>query len=95
VSFTETTLTKGQHITGSARERLAADLKKRYEKRASIRQLAEDLGRSYGFVHRLLVEAGTTFRGHDGNPSTNDTRRSSARAAGSGARASRQNAELR
>jgi hypothetical protein len=27
-----------------------------------IRTLAEGLGRSYGFVHRLLTEAGTALR---------------------------------
>lgn len=50
------------HITGPARHKLGADLKKAYDKGASIRILAEGCGRSYGFIHRLLTEAGTALR---------------------------------
>jgi hypothetical protein len=53
---------KGKRITGTARAKLAADLKVMYEKGASIRALAESTGRSYGFVHRLLSEAGVQIR---------------------------------
>lgn len=60
------TLTKGSRITGTARTKLAADLKKKYEKGQSIRALAESTGRSYGFVHRLLVDAGVSLRGRGG-----------------------------
>ncbi|MEV6131995.1 helix-turn-helix domain-containing protein [Streptomyces violaceusniger] len=42
----------------AARNRLAADLKRRYDAGASIRDLAELTGRSYRFVHRMLSEAG-------------------------------------
>src|SRR6266540_3509588 len=59
------TLRKGSRVTGSARERLAADLKKKYSGR-SIRALAEETGRSYGFVHRMLTESGVTLRGRGG-----------------------------
>lgn len=59
-------LRKGSRITGAQRERLASDLKKRYEKGASIRSLAESTGRSYGFVHRVLSESGATLRGRGG-----------------------------
>lgn len=59
-------LKKGQRIVGATRDKLAADLKKKYEKGASIRALAESLGRSYGFVHRVLVESGVTLRGRGG-----------------------------
>ncbi|MCW2631359.1 MAG: hypothetical protein JWR88_321, partial [Pseudonocardia sp.] len=48
------TLRKGSRVTGTARERLAADLKKKYAQGRSIRALAEETGRSYGFVHRML-----------------------------------------
>ncbi len=51
-------LKKGARITGSQRDKLATDLKKKYEKGASIRALAEQTGRSYGFVHRVLSETG-------------------------------------
>lgn len=60
------TLSKGSRITGTARAKLAADLKKKYEKGQSIRALAESTGRSYGFVHRLLVDAEVTLRGRGG-----------------------------
>jgi hypothetical protein len=59
-------LKKGMRITGAARDKLAADLKKKYEKGASIRALAESTGRSYGFVHRVLSESGVTLRGRGG-----------------------------
>jgi predicted transcriptional regulator len=59
-------LKKGARITGAQREKLASDLKKKYEKGASIRALAESTGRSYGFVHRVLSETGVTLRGRGG-----------------------------
>ena len=59
-------LKKGSRVTGADRSTLAADLKKRYEKGESIRLLAESSGRSYGFVHRILSESGTTLRGRGG-----------------------------
>ncbi|MDX8056612.1 helix-turn-helix domain-containing protein [Lentzea sp. BCCO 10_0798] len=59
-------LKKGARITGATRDKLAADLKKKYEKGASIRALAESTGRSYGFVHRVLSESGVTLRGRGG-----------------------------
>lgn len=54
---------KHARVFGWPREKLKADLKRRYEKGASIRQLAKLTGRSYGFVHRILTESGVTFRG--------------------------------
>lgn len=59
-------LKKGARITGSARDKLASDLRKKYEKGASIRSLAEATGRSYGFVHRVLSESGVQLRGRGG-----------------------------
>jgi predicted transcriptional regulator len=59
-------LKKGSRVTGDNRTTLAADLKKRYEGGESIRSLAESSGRSYGFVHRILTESGTTLRGRGG-----------------------------
>ncbi|MCW2606413.1 MAG: transcriptional regulator [Frankiales bacterium] len=59
-------LKKGGRVTGDERGTLAADLKKRYEGGDSIRVLAETSGRSYGFVHRILSESGTTLRGRGG-----------------------------
>ncbi|QKV95662.1 hypothetical protein HUT19_31195 [Streptomyces sp. NA02950] len=60
------TLKKGSRVTGAAREKLAADLKKKYDSGASIRALAEETGRSYGFVHRMLSESGVSLRGRGG-----------------------------
>ena len=59
-------LNKGSRITGGARDTLASELKMMYEKGASIRALAESIGRSYGFVHRVLSESGVTLRGRGG-----------------------------
>ena len=60
------TLKKGARITGPQRDKLAADLRKKYEKGQSIRSLAEGTGRSYGFVHRLLLDAEVPLRGRGG-----------------------------
>lgn len=57
---------KGARIIGSTRDKLANDLKQRYENGASIRQLAEETGRSYGFIHRILGESGATLRSRGG-----------------------------
>ena len=59
-------LKKGSRITGDDRNRLADDLRKRYDQGASIRELATDTNRSYGFVHRILSESGATLRGRGG-----------------------------
>ncbi|MET7665840.1 helix-turn-helix domain-containing protein [Streptomyces sp. NPDC005463] len=58
---------KGKQLTGPERDKLAGELKTAYESGASIRALAQDSGRSYGFVHRILSEAGTTLRGRGGD----------------------------
>jgi predicted transcriptional regulator len=60
------TLRKGSRVTGGDRDKLAADLKKKYDSGQSIRSLAEQTGRSYGFVHRMLTESGATLRGRGG-----------------------------
>ncbi|MFF1595005.1 helix-turn-helix domain-containing protein [Streptomyces sp. NPDC058286] len=57
---------KGKRITGAERDKIAAELKASYEGGASIRSIAESTGRSYGFVHRILTEAGATLRGRGG-----------------------------
>ncbi len=60
------TLRKGTRVTGAEREKLAAELKRRYDSGESIRSLAASTGRSYGFVHRMLSESGTMLRGRGG-----------------------------
>lgn len=57
---------KGARITGSARDKLTVDLRKKYERGLSIRALADGTGRSYGFVHRLLVDAAVPLRSRGG-----------------------------
>ena len=57
---------KGARITGAARDKLAVDVAKKYQKGQSIRSLAEGTGRSYGFIHRLLVDAEIPLRGRGG-----------------------------
>ncbi len=59
-------IAKGRRVTGSERDKLAVDLKKKYSAGASIRQLAQATGRSYGFIHRVLTESGTALRGRGG-----------------------------
>jgi hypothetical protein len=59
-------LKKGSRVTGAERDRLAADLRKKYDGGQSIRTLAAASGRSYGFVHRMLSESGATLRGRGG-----------------------------
>lgn len=60
------TVKKGARVTGDDRGKLATDLKKRYSSGTSIRTLAEETGRSYGFVHRILTESGAELRGRGG-----------------------------
>ncbi|MFD4144520.1 helix-turn-helix domain-containing protein [Streptomyces sp. NPDC058572] len=52
-------------VPGLERDRVAAELRTRYEAGASIRALAEEAGRSYGGVHRLLVVCVVSFSGVD------------------------------
>ena len=58
--------TKGSQVTGDERDKIATDLKKRYDGGESVRSLAESTGRSYGYVHRSLTESGTTMRSRGG-----------------------------
>ncbi|MFH8337032.1 helix-turn-helix domain-containing protein [Streptomyces sp. AM6-12] len=61
---------KGQWITGGAREKLAEAFAGEYRQGRSIRAIAEEHGRSYGFVHRLLGEAGVPLRTRGGDVRT-------------------------
>lgn len=57
---------KGTRVTGEDRTTMALDLRNRYDAGESIRALAVATGRSYGFIHRILTEAGVTLRGRGG-----------------------------
>lgn len=57
---------RGKILTGSTRELWKSALKKRYREGASIRELMEWSGRSYGGVYTLLLEAGVKRRKRGG-----------------------------
>ncbi len=56
-----------RHITGPERDKIRAELREGYLAGASIRELVEQTGRSFGFVHRLLHEADVVRRGRGGD----------------------------
>lgn len=49
-----------------AHEQLLYELRRAYESGASIRNLAASTGRSYGSIHSMLLESGTTMRSRGG-----------------------------
>jgi hypothetical protein len=63
---------RGARVTGTTREELTVELVRKYANGASIRELAEGTGRSFGFVHRLLTDADVTLRGRGGNTRRKD-----------------------
>ena len=67
-------LKKGSRVTGAERDKVAADLKKRYDGGESIRSLAESTGRSYGFIHRILSDSGTAMRNRGGRTAQGGTK---------------------
>jgi hypothetical protein len=75
-------LARGSRITGTKRAELATELGQRYSAGESIRAIAEDTGRSFGFVHGLVKESGVDLRSRGGA-----TRGPAARAAKARARA--------
>lgn len=52
--------------TNKSRDQLLAELRRAYEGGASIRSLVAETGRSYGSIHSLLRESGTTMRSRGG-----------------------------
>jgi len=56
------TLSKGSRITGDARQEIARVAKKDYESGRTIRDIAANLGRSYGFVYKVLSDAQVQLR---------------------------------
>ncbi|MGV0836930.1 helix-turn-helix domain-containing protein [Mycolicibacterium thermoresistibile] len=49
-----------------SREQLMQELRAAYEGGASIRSLVASTGRSYGSIHAMLRESGTTMRSRGG-----------------------------
>lgn len=55
-----------ERISGEARAALTEQVVAAYRDGASIRELADSTGRSYGLVHKLLAESGVEMRGRGG-----------------------------
>ena len=49
-----------------ARDQVLDELRSAYERGASIRTLVASTGRSYGSIHSMLRESGTTMRSRGG-----------------------------
>ena len=49
-----------------SRDQVLNELRSAYERGASIRALVADTGRSYGSIHSMLRESGTTMRSRGG-----------------------------
>lgn len=60
------TTTRARYLKGADRTAAQAEAKRRYEQGATIRAVAEQMGRSYSGTYALLVEAGATFRAPGG-----------------------------
>jgi hypothetical protein len=65
-SSAERTLKNTARKPKQTRDQLLHDLRNAYEGGASIRNLAATTGRSYGSIHSMLLESGTTLRGRGG-----------------------------
>lgn len=59
-------IAKGVRVVGQQREELGSELAKRYAAGESIRSIAQDIGRSYGFVHGVLRQSATPLRSRGG-----------------------------
>jgi hypothetical protein len=59
-------IAKGIRVVGEQRDALVGELAQRYEAGESIRAIAQDIGRSYGFVHGVLRQSQTPLRGRGG-----------------------------
>jgi hypothetical protein len=53
-------------LKNKSRDQMLTELRSAYEGGASIRSLVEKTGRSYGSVHSMLRESGTTMRSRGG-----------------------------
>lgn len=63
-------INKGYRLTGEERRGVRKSIVAWYENGWSVRRIAEHLGRSYGFVHRMLQEAGVQMRPRGGGNNT-------------------------
>jgi len=61
-----TEIKKGARLTGEDRARMSERVLAQYSEGHSIREIAQETGRSYGFVHRVLSESDVSLRGRGG-----------------------------
>lgn len=54
------------HTSAKTRDQLVDELRHAYEGGASIRSLVATTGRSYGSIHSMLRQSGTTMRSRGG-----------------------------
>lgn len=59
---------KGARLTGDDRAEMARTVTALYGQGCSIRRIAAETGRSYGFVHRVLSESDLSLRARGGVP---------------------------
>ncbi len=62
-------IAKGVRVVGEQRSELQGRLADRYAAGESIRSIADDIGRSYGFVHGVLRQSDTPLRRRGGSAS--------------------------
>jgi transposase-like protein len=60
------TVKKGARLTGAERDQMTQSVTELYQEGKSIRDIAQETGRSYGFVHRVLSESEVVLRGRGG-----------------------------
>lgn len=63
---------RARYLKGAVREETARQLRAEYEAGATVRQLAEQTGRSYGGVLNLLRHAGCEMRPWGFQPTNDD-----------------------
>lgn len=64
---TATTVEPHKRLTPEQRSSLGLELKAKYESGATLRELSEQSGRSFGWIHKVLEENGTQMRPRGGN----------------------------
>ena len=58
---------KNVKVSGADRVTLSRAVERKYLSGVSVRTIAAECGRSYGFVHGLLAQAGVPFRQRGGS----------------------------
>ncbi len=56
-----------RRVNGAEREHLTAECARRYYDGQSLQRISADIGRSFGFVRYLLLEAGVRLRARGGD----------------------------